>query len=199
MKTEKEVAMPKMKTKKSAAKRFKVRGSGSIKRGAGVHAPHPDQEDHQEQAPPARHQPRRTRPTRQRSAAMLPYSRKERAMPRVKRGSNGARAPQEGPGAGEGIPRPPRNVYRVAKQAVMKAGQYAYRDRRNKKRVFRALWIARINAAVRELGMTYSAFMNGPEAGANRDRPQGARRSRGAGQGRRSRRSPARSKPACAH
>jgi large subunit ribosomal protein L20 len=43
----------------------------------------------------------------------------------------------------------------------MKAGQYAYRDRRAKKREFRALWIARINAAARELGMTYSAFMNG--------------------------------------
>ena len=54
-----------------------------------------------------------------------------------------------------------KNVYRVAKQAVMKAGQYAYRDRRARKRVFRALWIARINAAVREQGLTYSAFMAG--------------------------------------
>ena len=53
------------------------------------------------------------------------------------------------------------SVYRVAKEAVMKAGQYAYRDRRNKKRVFRALWITRINAATRELGMSYSVFMNG--------------------------------------
>jgi large subunit ribosomal protein L20 len=53
------------------------------------------------------------------------------------------------------------NVYRIAKQAVMRAGQYAYRDRRNKKRTFRALWITRINAAVRELGMNYSVFMNG--------------------------------------
>jgi large subunit ribosomal protein L20 len=53
------------------------------------------------------------------------------------------------------------NVYRVAKEAVMKAGQFAYRDRRNKKRVIRALWITRINAAVRELGMSYSAFMAG--------------------------------------
>ncbi len=52
-------------------------------------------------------------------------------------------------------------VYRVAKQAVMKAGQYAYRDRRTKKRVFRALWITRINAATREHGMTYSVFING--------------------------------------
>ena len=54
-----------------------------------------------------------------------------------------------------------KNVYRVAKQAVIKAGQYAYRDRRQRKRQFRSLWIARINAAARELGMKYSTFMNG--------------------------------------
>jgi len=54
-----------------------------------------------------------------------------------------------------------KNVFRVAKQAVMKAGQYAYRDRRVRKREFRALWIARINAAARENGMSYSTFMNG--------------------------------------
>jgi len=53
------------------------------------------------------------------------------------------------------------NVFRVAKQAVMKAGQYAYRDRRNKNRTFRALWITRINAAVRAEGMTYSVFIAG--------------------------------------
>ena len=52
-------------------------------------------------------------------------------------------------------------VYRVAKQAVMRAGQYAYRDRRNKKRTFRALWITRINAAVRLHDMTYSVFIAG--------------------------------------
>jgi len=54
-----------------------------------------------------------------------------------------------------------RKVFRVAKQAVIKAGQYAYRDRRQRKREFRALWIARINAAARECGLSYSAFMNG--------------------------------------
>ena len=54
-----------------------------------------------------------------------------------------------------------KNVFRIAKEAVMKAGQYAYRDRRNRKRSFRALWIARINAAVRELGLSYSTFMAG--------------------------------------
>lgn len=52
-------------------------------------------------------------------------------------------------------------VYRVAKQAVIKAAQYAFRDRRNKKREFRALWIIRVNAAARANGMSYSAFMNG--------------------------------------
>lgn len=62
-------------------------------------------------------------------------------------------------------------VYRVAKQAVIKAGQYAYRDRRVKKREFRALWIARINAGARENGLSYSRFMNGlKKAGIEVDR-----------------------------
>ena len=54
-----------------------------------------------------------------------------------------------------------KNVFRVAVQAVEKAQQYAYRDRKNRKREFRALWIQRINAGVRQYGMTYSVFMNG--------------------------------------
>ncbi len=57
-----------------------------------------------------------------------------------------------------------KNVYRVAVQAVTKAGQYAYRDRRQRKRQFRALWIARINAAARECGLSYSRFINGLKA-----------------------------------
>jgi len=52
-------------------------------------------------------------------------------------------------------------VYRVAKQAVTKAGQYAYRDRRQRKRQFRSLWIVRINAAARENGLSYSRFIDG--------------------------------------
>jgi len=52
-------------------------------------------------------------------------------------------------------------VYRVAKQAVIKAGQYAYRDRRQRKRQFRALWITRINAAARVHGLSYSQLING--------------------------------------
>jgi large subunit ribosomal protein L20 len=82
-------------------------------------------------------------------------------MPRVKRGVT-ARARHKKVLTQAAGYRGRRNaVYRIAKEAVMKAGQYAYRDRRVKKRVFRSLWIARINAAVRELGMSYSAFMNG--------------------------------------
>lgn len=62
-------------------------------------------------------------------------------------------------------------IYRVAKQAVIKAGQYAYRDRRVRKREFRALWIARINAAARINGLSYSRFMNGlSKAGVEVDR-----------------------------
>ena len=54
-----------------------------------------------------------------------------------------------------------RKVFRVAKQAVIKAGQYAYRDRRQRKRQFRQLWIARINAGARQNGLSYSKFING--------------------------------------
>jgi len=54
-----------------------------------------------------------------------------------------------------------RKVYRVAKQAVIKAGQYSYRDRRVRKRTFRSLWIVRINAASRQFDMSYSRFMDG--------------------------------------
>ena len=64
-----------------------------------------------------------------------------------------------------------KNTFRVANQAVEKAGQYAYRDRKARKRNFRALWIQRINAAAREHGMTYSVFMSGlAKAGIEVDR-----------------------------
>ena len=82
-------------------------------------------------------------------------------MPRVKRGVTARARHKKVLTKSKGFRGRRGNVYRVAKEAVMKAGQYAYRDRRNKKRVIRALWITRINAAVRELGMSYSAFMAG--------------------------------------
>ena len=82
-------------------------------------------------------------------------------MPRVKRGVTARARHKKILKLSKGFILRRNNVFRVAKQAVMKAGQYAYRDRRNKKRVFRRLWIARINAGTRANGMTYSRFMNG--------------------------------------
>lgn len=82
-------------------------------------------------------------------------------MPRVKRGVTARARHKKVLDLAKGYRGRRKNVYRIAKQAVMRAGQYAYRDRRRKKRDFRVLWIARINAAARELGMTYSVFMNG--------------------------------------
>src|ERR1700740_1771322 len=82
-------------------------------------------------------------------------------MARVKRGVTAGRRHKKVLGKAKGYYNARRKVYRAAKQAVIKAGQYAYRDRRQKKRQFRSLWIARINAAVRELGMSYSVFMAG--------------------------------------
>ena len=82
-------------------------------------------------------------------------------MPRVKRGVTARARHKKVFELAKGYRGRRMNVYRIAKQAVMKAGQYAYRDRRQRKRQFRALWIARINAAAREVGMKYSTFMNG--------------------------------------
>ena len=82
-------------------------------------------------------------------------------MPRVKRGVTARARHKKVLALAKGYRGRRKNVYRVAKQAVMKAGQYAYRDRRQRKRQFRRLWIARINAAARMYGLSYSKFMNG--------------------------------------
>ena len=82
-------------------------------------------------------------------------------MPRVKRGVTARARHKKILVQAKGYRGRRKNVYRVAKQAVMKAGQYQYRDRRQRKRQFRSLWIARINAAARLEGMKYSTFMNG--------------------------------------
>ncbi|MDA8421388.1 MAG: 50S ribosomal protein L20 [Pseudomonadota bacterium] len=82
-------------------------------------------------------------------------------MPRVKRGVTAHARHKKVLGRAKGYFNARRKIYRVAKQAVDKAGQYAYRDRRVRKRDFRTLWIARINAAARECGLSYSRFING--------------------------------------
>ena len=76
-----------------------------------------------------------------------------------------------------------KNTIRVAKQSMEKAQQYAYRDRKRKKRTFRALWIQRINAAVRPFGLNYSKFIDGLAQVRRDGRPQGAVRARDHGAG----------------
>ncbi|EXJ10737.1 MULTISPECIES: 50S ribosomal protein L20 [Nitrincola] len=82
-------------------------------------------------------------------------------MPRVKRGVVARRRHKKILKLAKGYYGARSRVFRVAKQAVIKAGQYAYRDRRQRKRQFRALWIARINAAARINGLSYSRFISG--------------------------------------
>ena len=82
-------------------------------------------------------------------------------MPRVKRGVTARAAHKKILKQAKGYRGARSRVFRVAKQAVTKAGQYAYRDRKAKKRMFRRLWIARINAGAREHGLSYSRFMQG--------------------------------------
>ncbi len=82
-------------------------------------------------------------------------------MPRVKRGVIARARHKKVLDAAKGYRGRRNSVYRIAKEAVMKAGQYASRDRRQRKRQFRTRWIARINAAAREQGLSYSVFMNG--------------------------------------
>ena len=82
-------------------------------------------------------------------------------MPRVKRGVTARARHKKVLKQAKGYRGRRKNVFRVAKQAVIRAGQMAYRDRRQRKRQFRALWIARINAAARECGLSYSRFMDG--------------------------------------
>jgi large subunit ribosomal protein L20 len=82
-------------------------------------------------------------------------------MSRVKRGVTAHAAHKKVIKQAKGYFNRRKNIFRVAVQAVEKAGQYQYRDRRRKKRTFRALWIQRINAATRDLGLTYARFING--------------------------------------
>lgn len=82
-------------------------------------------------------------------------------MPRVKRGVTAHRRHKKVLKQAKGYSGARSRVYRVAKQAVTKAGQYAYRDRKQRKRLFRSLWIQRINAAARDNGLSYSRFIAG--------------------------------------
>jgi len=159
--------MPKMKTKSSAKKRFRVRPGGTVKRGQAfkrhILTKKTTKNKRHLRGPTGVHETNMGH-----MAQMLPmaglWSTDEQGefdMPRVKRGVTARARHKKVLALAKGFRGRRGNVYRIAKEAVMKAGQYAYRDRRAKKRVFRQLWIARINAAAREFGITYSQFANG--------------------------------------
>ena len=99
-------------------------------------------------------------------------------MARVKRGVTSHAKHKKVLKAAKGFYGRRKNTIRIAKQAVEKANQYAYRDRKRRKRTFRALWIQRLNAAVRPFGLTYSRFIDGLDKAGADGRPQGAVRSR---------------------
>lgn len=82
-------------------------------------------------------------------------------MPRVKRGVSAGKRHRKLLSQTKGYKHGRKKLYRRAKEAWLKAGEHAYRDRRNKKRVFRGLWIIQLNAAAREQGLKYSEFING--------------------------------------
>ena len=99
------------------------------------------------------------------------HAKKDITMPRIKRGTTTRTKHKRLLDQAKGYRGRRKNTIRIARQAVEKAGQYAYRDRKIKKRNFRALWIQRINAAVRAEGLTYSQFMHGVKlAGIELDR-----------------------------
>lgn len=92
-------------------------------------------------------------------------------MSRVKRGTTARAKHKKVLSQAKGYYGRRKNCFRIARQAVTKAGQYAYRDRKQRKRQFRSLWIARINAAARECGLSYSRLINGlRKAGVEVDR-----------------------------
>lgn len=82
-------------------------------------------------------------------------------MPRVKRGVTASARHKKVLKLAKGYRSSRSRIYRVAKEAVIKAHQYAYRDRKQKKRMFRALWVVRINAAARSFGLSYSKLIDG--------------------------------------
>ena len=96
-------------------------------------------------------------------------------MPRVKRSVHAQKKRRAGPRAGEGLRARKRTHYRYAKEQVEHSLVYAYRDRKNKKRTFRRLWITRINAAARKHALSYNQFIARLRQGRHRARPQGPR------------------------
>ncbi len=143
--------MPKLKTKSGAKKRFKVTATGKVmaaQRG-------------KRHGMIKRTKKQLCRAALARQSVTHSSDQRRPVMSRVKRGVTSHAKHKKVYKAAKGFYGRRKNTIRAAKAAVEKAGQYAFRDRKRKKRTFRALWIQRLNAAVRPFGMTYSVFING--------------------------------------
>ncbi len=149
--------MPKMKTHSGAKKRFKVTGQRQGARPAPLHEPHPREEVAEEQGALGAPGDPVTTTTRRASSACWVVEQ----MTRVKRSLHAKKKRRATLELTKGFRGEANSNYRRAKEALLKADAYAYRDRRNRKRDFRRLWITRINAAARMNGMSYSQFMHG--------------------------------------
>ncbi len=145
--------MPKMKSKSGAAKRFRALGGGGFKR-SHAFMRHILTKKSTKRKRQLRGMETVNASNHKAVARMLPYAYRRPTMPRVKRGVTARASHKKILDAAKGYRCRRKNVFRIANEAVMKAGQYAYRDRRQRKRQFRALWIARINAAARQHGLT---------------------------------------------
>ena len=145
-----------MKTHSGAKKRFKVTATGKVARPARLHEPHPREEVAEKEARTSagRDDLRGRRPRVKRMLGGRQMTRVKRSVARRKK----RRATLE---LTKGFRGEANSNYKRAKEALIKADAYAYRDRRNRKRDFRRLWITRINAAARVNGMSYSQFMHG--------------------------------------
>ena len=166
--------MPKMKSHSGAKKRFKKTATGKLKS-------RPAFSSHilEKKSPKKKRAlglektvAKADRKTVQQAA------RRQRAMTRVKRSVHARKKRRATLERAKGYRGEAHSSYRRAKEALMKADSYAYRDRRNRKRDFRRLWITRINAAARQNGHDLRHLHARPQAGRDRDRPQGPRRHR---------------------
>ena len=159
--------MPKMKSHSGAKKRFKVTGTGKVQ------ARHSFSSHILEKKSPKRkrHMHARHQARQGRRAPCHPAAERERPMTRVKRSVHAKKKRREVLERTKGFRGEANSSYKRAKEAMFKADAYAYRDRRNRKRDFRRLWITRINAAARAEGMSYGTFIHGlPLAGVELDR-----------------------------
>ena len=161
--------MPKMKTHSGAKKRFKLTANGKV-RGRQAFSTH----ILEKKTPKRKRRQANRRGSRARQAAGEDAARRQAEgarMTRVKRSVHARKKRRATLEMAKGFRGDASRHYRAAKEAVLKADQYRYRDRRNRKRDFRRLWITRINAAARQHGLSYSQFMHGLQlAGVELDR-----------------------------